>query len=204
MKSALLLAVFGCLTMARPTLAEAAEAPSQSASAPSLHPKEQPASEGKLSHFDVEIDPIAYVARGHSLHLGFRVSRLRFDVGSFSLVVPEFVHGQPAFENQAGGYGLKADVYLLEPGSGPFVGAEGAWFEQEIIDLRSQERREVSSYIAGGRVGWELPLGAGFFVRPWVGLSYRFGNDVVRLPGGTFRQSPYGVFPTVHVGYVFD
>jgi hypothetical protein len=197
----ILLLTLALTAWGRPALAETAQASSSPASpSPTT---EAPPRAGLLEHFDVEVDPIAYVARGHSLHLGFRVSRLRFDVGSFSLVVPQFVHGQPEFENQAGGYGLKLDTYLLEPGSGPFVGAEGAWFAQEIIHLGSQQRTDVSSFMAGGRVGWELPVGAGFFVRPWVGLSYRFGNDVVRLPGGTFRQSPFGVFPTVHIGYVF-
>lgn len=162
-----------------------------------------PAGGSVLRHFDVEVDPIAYVARGHSLHLGFRFSRLRFDVGSFSLVVPEFVHGQEGFEDWGSGYGIKLDAYLLEAGQGPFVGAEGAWFEQEIVESSSDTRREVSSFMAGGRVGWELELGAGFYARPWVGLSYRFGNDTVKLANGTFRQSPFVVFPTVHLGYIF-
>jgi hypothetical protein len=203
MTKAPFLLVLALLAVARPALAETAEVSSLPPAAPSPRSADEPANSRVLEHFDVEVDPIAYVAQGHSLHLGLRVSRLRFDVGSFSLVVPQFVHGQRHFEEQARGYGLKLDTYLFEPGSGPFVGAEGAWFAQEIIDLRSHERVEVSSFMAGGRVGWELPVGAGFFVRPWVGLSYRFGNDAVQLPGGTFNQSAFGVFPTVHVGYIF-
>jgi hypothetical protein len=158
-----------------------------------------------LQHFDVEVDPLAYVAQGHSLHLGFRLPHVRFDLGSFSLVVPEFVHGQSGFENQAGGFGVKLDAYLLQPDAGPFVGADGNWFEQQIIDESSHELTRVSSLMAGARFGWEIPMGAGFYARPWVGLNYRFGNDVITLPSGrTFRQSAFGVFPTVHVGYVFQ
>jgi hypothetical protein len=203
MTKAALFVALAFTAFVRPALAAPAqEAPAGSPATELPTPQAAPEA-GLLRHFDVEIDPIAYIARGHSLHLGFRVSRLRFDVGSFSLVVPEFVHGQSEFEEQAGGYGLKLDAYLLEAGSGPFVGVEGAWITQEIIDLRSQERRKVSSPMVGGRVGWEIPIAAGFFVRPWVGLSHRFGNDDVKLPGGTFHQSPFGVFPTVHLGYVF-
>lgn len=168
------------------------------------HPDSRPAREPSLlEHFDVEVDPIAYIAEGHSLHLGFRTSWLRFDLGSFSIVIPEFVHRQRGFEDQARGYGAKLDVYLLEPSSGPFIGAEGGWLEQEIIHLEQSQRAVVSSFMGGVRVGWELPVGARFYVRPWVGINYRFGNDELNVAEATFEQAALGFFPTVHVGYVF-
>lgn len=155
------------------------------------------------SPFDVEVDPLAYVARGYSLHLGARVSRLRFDFGSFGLLVPQFVHGQEGFEAQMDGYGVKLDVYLAAPSSGPFVGVEGSWLHQEIIDEETQIRAEAYSVQAGGRFGWEFKLGSGFYAKPWVGIGHSFGKDNVAVAGKTFQQSSLLIFPTVHLGYVF-
>ena len=153
--------------------------------------------------FDAEVDPIAYVARGSSLHVGLRTSRLRFDLGAFSIVEPEFIHGQKDFEDGASGYGTKIDFYLLKPQTGPFIGIEGGLMNQQIVDERSQTRKCISSLAAGGRMGWQFELPAHFYIKPWIGIGHRFGNDDVPVAGRTFRQSSLLIFPTFHIGYSF-
>jgi len=153
--------------------------------------------------FDAEVDPIAYVAHGSSLHVGLRTSRLRFDLGAFSIVEPEFIHGQKDFEDGASGYGTKIDLYLLQPQTGPFIGIEGGLMNQQIVDERSQTRKRISSLAAGGRMGWQFELPAHFFIKPWIGIGHRFGNDDVPIAGRTFHQSSLLIFPTFHIGYSF-
>jgi len=153
--------------------------------------------------FDAEVDPIAYVAHGSSLHVGLRTSRLRFDLGAFSIVEPEFIHGQKDFEDGASGYGTKIDLYLLQPQTGPFIGIEGGLMNQQIVDERSQTRKRISSLAAGGRMGWQFELPAHFFIKPWIGIGHRFGNDDVPVAGRTFHQSSLLIFPTFHIGYSF-
>jgi len=153
--------------------------------------------------FDAEVDPIAYVAHGSSLHVGLRTSRLRFDLGAFSIVEPEFIHGQKDFEDGASGYGTKIDLYLLQPQTGPFIGIEGGLMNQQIVEERSQTRKRISSIAAGGRMGWQFELPAHFFIKPWIGVGHRFGNDDVPVAGRTFHQSSLLIFPTFHVGYSF-
>jgi hypothetical protein len=201
----LLLAALLATTTAAPALAETPAASSDTSHAMSGSDRAaSPAPEPSPHAFDVEVDPFAYIAQGHSLHLGYRYSRLRFDLGSFALTVPEFIHGQPEFELSGHGYGVKFDVYLLDSRSGPFIGAESALFAEEVIELGSQRRAEVWNVSAGLRAGWEFALGSGFYAKPWIEVGHRFGDDEIRIPeGGTFKQPSLQVFPTVHLGYVF-
>jgi hypothetical protein len=154
--------------------------------------------------FDMEVDPLAYVARGYSLHLGLNWERFRFDLGAFGALVPEFFHGQKDFESHMDGYGAKLDVYLLDPQSGPFLGIEGGWLHQQIIDSRTNLVGDVDSWAAGGRVGWLFDLPAHFYIKPWLGVGYRFGDNDVRVGARTFEQSSLLLFPTFHLGYRFE
>jgi hypothetical protein len=54
----------------------------------------------------------------------------------------------------------------------------------------------------GLRAGWRIPLIAGFFVTPWVGVGYAFGAEDRVLGAHTFESNPWYVFPTIHLGYV--
>ncbi|HET9959123.1 MAG TPA: hypothetical protein VFQ61_31750 [Polyangiaceae bacterium] len=152
---------------------------------------------------DLEIDPIAYIAQGYSLHLGLRASHLRFDLGTFGLLMPEFVHGQAGFENRASGYGIKLDYYVRPEQSGFFFGLEGGTIQQQIVDEHTDTLVRVTSLAGGVRTGYEFPLPGGFYIKPWIGLGRRFGHEDVRVAGRNFHQSPWLVFPTVHLGYAF-
>lgn len=154
--------------------------------------------------FDVEVDPLAYVARGYSLHAGLTWQRLRFDLGAFGAHVPEFMHGQAGFEDRMEGYGAKLDFFLIDGSWGPFIGVEGGWLEQRIVDTESQLTADSDAWTAGGRVGWLFNLPANFYIKPWVGLGYRFGELPVEVGERSFEQSHLLIFPTFHLGYRFE
>jgi opacity protein-like surface antigen len=165
---------------------------------------ETPPGDAGAVRFDVEVDPIAYVARGYSLHAGLSWLRLRLDLGAFGAHVPEFMHGQPGFEDRMQGYGAKLDVFLVDASGGPFLGVEGGWLEQRIVDTESHLSAGTNAWSAGVRAGWLFNLPGNFFVRPWVGVGYRFGELPVQVGERTFEQSHLLIFPTFHLGYRFD
>jgi hypothetical protein len=150
--------------------------------------------------FDVEVDPIAYALDGYSLHVGVGSGRYRFDVGNFALGMPQWLHGQDGFDARFGGFGVKLDAYLNPAQTGGFVGLESAYTLISVVDRRSGQQGTGRGVSAGVRVGWRFELASGFYATPWVGVGYRFGEEVA-AGGRAFEMSPWTVFPTVHIGY---
>jgi hypothetical protein len=149
---------------------------------------------------DVEVDPLAYAAGGHSVHVGLGRGRVRFDLGAFAADIPEWLHGNDGFDARFDGFGAKLDVFLRESWSGPFAGVEAGLLG---TTLRSPDgghdfdrRLQV-----GGRAGWRIPLPAGFYATPWIGVGYAIGAGDRRVGAYVYEESPWVIFPTLHVGY---
>lgn len=154
--------------------------------------------------FDVETDPLAFIAQGHSLHAGIWWDDVRLDVGSFGLVIPEFVHGQSGFEAAFTGFGTKADVFWGDRRDGLLTGVELAVSRVTVRHLESTASDVQTQVGVSGRVGYRWASEAGLYVQPWVGVGYMFGGSDVVLGGERFETAPLTVFPTVHVGYQID
>jgi hypothetical protein len=151
---------------------------------------------------DAEVDPIAYAAGGYSLHVGFGRGRVRADLGAFAADIPEWLHQSEGFDVRMDGFGAKLDVFLREGWSGPFAGLEagllGMTLRSPDGDHDFDRRLQV-----GGRVGWRVPLAAGFYATPWLGIDYAFGAGDRDVGAYRYEESPWVFFPTVHVGYQF-
>jgi hypothetical protein len=135
--------------------------------------------------------------------LGLGFGRLRFDLGTFSAVVPAFVHHQSGFEATSGGYGAKLDVFVWEQNQGPFIGVEGAWLRQHVRDSNTHIQSRLTSWMLGGRLGWHIALPAHFYIKPWLGVGRHFAPSDIAVGTRVFHQSHLLLFPTFHVGYVF-
>jgi hypothetical protein len=154
-------------------------------------------------HADAEIDPIAYVLSGYSLHVGFGWDRARVDLGAFALDVPEFIHGDDAFDVSFHGYGVKFQYFLFAEQRGLFVGVDSA-LVRNLVRRRGTDLAALDVQVtAGVNAGYRFELGAGFYFTPWLGLGYAFESDDVTLDGETFEQQPALVFPAIHLGYRF-
>lgn len=186
--SALLLVMLSGSVLASPTHAEPA------AGAPAV---------GDRLQLDLEVDPLAYLAAGSSLHVGLRWQRLRLDLGAFAADIPHFVHGQSDFSDRFHGWGLKLDIALRADSSGPFAGVEASLLVDDLVDERTDLHERARSYTAGLRAGWRFELPARFYVVPWLGVGWRGGERDVRVGERTFERERWTVFPTVHVGYRF-
>ncbi|RAL25147.1 hypothetical protein DL240_02745 [Lujinxingia litoralis] len=152
---------------------------------------------------DVEIDPIAYAFGGFSLHVGLRFSRVRIDLGAFAATLPEAMHRNPEFDAAMRGFGMKLDVYLWDDQTGPFAGIEAGVLTSTVFERDSGVASEVTRIAPGLRLGWMIPITGGFYALPWVGVGYTPGVDDRVVAGKTFTESPWTLFPTVHLGYRF-
>lgn len=151
---------------------------------------------------DVELDPIAYALAGHSVHSGVRFGAWRVDLGAFGLDVPEALHGQAGFEQSFSGFGIKLDYR-------PFTGLRGLFFGLQLNLVREAVRHVESNITAtqrvlmgGPRVGYQIDLGAGFYLTPWVGLEVALTERAQTIAGAPFEPGRIVPFPTVHLGYV--
>jgi hypothetical protein len=166
-------------------------------------PEPEAEADANRFHADAEIDPTAYVLGGYSLHVGLGWDRARLDLGAFALDVPEFVHGNEDFEASFNGYGLKVQYFFFAEQRGLFAGIDGAVI-RALVRRRGTELASLDTQVSAGvNAGYRIELGAGFYVTPWLGVGAVFGADDVTLAGETFEQSPWLVFPAIHLGYRF-
>ncbi len=180
-------------------------APAARAEGSDAAPANLTSSSDHQSHFhgDFEIDPTAYVASGHSLHVGIGYDHLRVDLGAYAMQMPKFFTGDDDFDLSMNGYGIKVQYYLFHEQRGGFVGVDGGvthiLSRLEGTDLARRQRM----FGVGVNAGWRFTLPAGFYVTPWLGVSYNFGVEDVMLGGKTQHNDPVVVFPAVHLGYRF-
>lgn len=151
---------------------------------------------------EVEADPFAYALNGFSLHLAGIIDSYRFSVGTFGIDVPRFFHGEDEWTVVMRGVGAKLDFLGSSP-HGLFAGADVGYMRMSytLDDIAvTENRNEVN---VGVRAGYRLSIGRSpFFLSPWVGAGYSFGDDV-KIGEHTFEKSRISIFPTVHVGFRF-
>lgn len=152
---------------------------------------------------DAEVDPIAFAARGYSLHVGLWRGMWRLDLGVFGAQLPAWMHGNEGFTQTFGGFGLKLDRAFGDDGAGLRLGVEASLNRAIVTRDVTRRAAAMTQLSAGARVGYRWHLTRGWFVQPWVGVSYVLGDRAVVLDGARFESSALLVFPTVHVGYRF-
>jgi hypothetical protein len=152
---------------------------------------------------DVEVDPLAYALQGHSVHVGVGTGHFRFDLGAFGLELPAWAKPNAAFDAGFSGFGAKAHAHWFEDGTGPFAGV-GLGAVRTVVQHRETgiAARDASVGV-GVEVGWLVPLVAGLYVKPWIGVSRTLGAEDFTVDGERFEAVRWQVFPTVHLGYVF-
>jgi hypothetical protein len=155
-------------------------------------------------HADFEVDPIAYVFSGHSLHLGLGYRRVRADLGAFAADTPRFLETSDNFRTSASGFGVKLEFFPFAEQKGLFVGADAnlsrTWIRRRGTPLAVRQTGFSTGLVAGVRI----PVIAGLYVAPWLSVNYTFGTDDIELDGASYDGSgSFGVLPFVHIGYQF-
>ncbi|MDR7131971.1 hypothetical protein J2X69_004337 [Algoriphagus sp. 4150] len=157
---------------------------------------------------EIESDPLAFILKGYSLHVGYTFSSFRASVGVFGIETPDFFLKDDKFSVFSSGYDMKFD-YLFNRTGGLFVGAQFVYGRDKIELKDSQERERFWGYSTGLRTGYRFMFGGedsrfrGFYIVPWVALMYSPDTKPRQIGSETFPQSKWTPFPTIHLGWRF-
>jgi hypothetical protein len=154
-------------------------------------------------HADAEVDPTAYALSGYSLHVGIGIDRARLDLGNFALAVPEFVHGNTAFDIAFDGYGAKLQLFPFAEQRGLVVGIDAAYTHVLVARRDTTMAVRDGQLQAGVNIGYRLPLVDRLYATAWLGVGHAFGARTVTLDGASYEPARLVVFPAIHVGYAF-
>jgi hypothetical protein len=159
--------------------------------------------------FELEVDPLAYLMKGYSVHAIFAPGHLRFDAGVYGLELPQGMRSNTGFSTRYGGYGLKVN-YSFHGIKGLFVGVGGGYTTEEATHLESGTSAIGHTIGVGVQVGYRFFLmkdangqHRGLYLAPWIGLDRNFHVDEVHFDGLDYTQRDWQPFPTVHIGYRF-
>jgi len=161
---------------------------------------------------DAEVDPLAYLLQGYSVHVGVRSGQLRFDLGAFALKHPEALAANPALEGRSHGAGLKLDWrfaqqpqlasdWATEFWRGAFVGIEASYAWLVVTDPDSHRSASQFQLHPSARAGWDIPIAAGFYLAPWLSLGPVLGPRSVQVAGQRWEASRLETFATIHLGW---
>jgi hypothetical protein len=152
---------------------------------------------------DIEVDPTAYALSGNSIHAGIGYRHLRVDLGNFSMAIPQWAHGDDAFDVSFDGYGAKLHYFLRADQTGLYGGV-GVSLARVHVHLQGTDLSADDTQLATGvELGYRIALPYNFHVTPWLGVGTAWSADPVMLGGETFEPQRLQIFPAIHVGYRF-
>ncbi|MEC9282998.1 MAG: hypothetical protein VX642_09810 [Bdellovibrionota bacterium] len=154
----------------------------------------------------IETDPAAFVLKGHSLHIGYQLDSIRFQVGSFAAQYPDFILKNNNFEVFQSGYGFKIDIWGAEK-EGLFMGIDYSKTTASYkLKTNSLEVKKDIDLI-GPRIGYRFFWGKSIYVSSWLSIYKNLKadseSDTITIDGESYEQEEYTVFPAVHIGFQF-
>lgn len=162
------------------------------------------------SSFGVEIDPIAYILNGYSVHGVYQpVGRLSFDAGIFGIEEPAFYSDNKDFKTMHRGVGVKIHYHINGfTTKGLYVGLGSGYSTTEATHKESKAKVKGHRLDAGIHAGYRFFMfknnnGKGLYLTPWVSLDYQLYQDKIHFEQAAYKQNNLSVFPTVHIGYRF-
>jgi hypothetical protein len=158
------------------------------------------------NRFEIEADPLAYIFNGHSIHVAYNVSPVRFSFGSFGFRHPGFLLDNDAFQVRTFGFDIKVD-YSFGNIKGFFVGAQSTYSRDRIGLKESTARQEFWGSSFAVRTGYRFMLGnkhndyKGLYIVPWLALNYSPNAKSIVQNNHVYNQTKWFPFPTVHIGW---
>lgn len=168
------------------------------------------------SRLSLEIDPVAFVLKGYSLHVRYQPmfsERLLIGVGTYGLDLPETIVDLNK-ENRDRGWNVRIrSAYFLHGEFYPRKANYG-WFLGEQIGFQSYKVSNTAE--AGGSASFNTillmtyagyswhPYKGSFYIKPWIGLGFTDKIDGInRVGSAKFDVGPLYPFFTFHAGYTF-
>lgn len=168
------------------------------------------------SRLSVEIDPVTFLLRGHSLHVRYQPmfsEHVLIGIGVYAMDLPDlYIDGNP--NNRARGwqarirsaYFLHGELYAKDANDGWFVGEQIGF--QSFKVSNNQEVRGSASFntvVALTYAGYSWhPYKGSLYIKPWIGLGVTGKIDGVNRVGAmAYDVAPLFPFFSFHVGYTF-
>jgi len=157
--------------------------------------------------FEIEIDPIAYMLKGYSIHGIYNYKHLRFDLGYYGIETPGKLTGNENYNIKSTGFGIKAN-YLIKKVNGFYTGIDLGYCESIATENESKLNDTGHNISLGTHIGYRIflfPLQKnvlnGLYLTPWAGISYNHVYDKIKFEN--YKDSKFGYFATFHIGYRF-
>ena len=160
------------------------------------------------NRIEIEADPIAYIFRGYSFHLGYTMGHLRFDAGVFGIKQPDFALENDLFSVYSSGVGIKID-YLIKRNKGLFIGLQSDYGTDKTGLKSSSTKVNSDGVTLGLRTGYRFMFGKkenqckGLYLVPWIALIHSPDPVTINESAHEYIQRQWSVFPTIHLGYRF-
>lgn len=153
---------------------------------------------------ELEIDPLAYLMKGYSLHGILNGNQMRFDMGVYSITTPGKMTGNPGFTVVSSGFGIKLN-YMIKRVNGFYTGGDMGFGKILAKDDEAGLHDFGHNISIGAHAGFRYfpflnyeGVWRKFYITPWAGVSYKYNFDEVQMRG--YREQKLGYFAAIHLG----
>ncbi len=168
------------------------------------------------SRLSVEIDPIAFLYNGLSVHVRYQPmfsERFVVGAGGYALDLPQqIIDFNPENRNEGwkmrirSAYMIYGELYAKTANHGWFIGEQIGFQSFKVSNSREfTGSATFNNLLLMTFAGYSWYPGKGsFYLKPWVGLGYTEKVDGI-TKAGTLKYDIAPLFPylTVHIGYTF-
>lgn len=157
--------------------------------------------------FEIEVDPIAYILNGYSVHGIYNHNHFRFDLGYYGIETPGKLTGNEKYNIRSTGFGIKAN-YMIKKVNGFYAGVDLGYGETLATENETKLKDTGHTLSIGTHVGYRIFIFPhhrnalnGLYLTPWAGISYNHVYDKIKFTN--YKDSKLGYFATFHIGYRF-
>ena len=163
---------------------------------------------GDRPSLEMEVDPLAYLLNGYSLHTAVTYSAFRSSIGIYGIKTPGFLLPNDAFLVYTSGVDLKTD-YFFRDLKGFYTGLQLTYSKDRVGLKESNYREDLWGLNIGIRTGYRFMFGKrenqykGLYLTPWIALMYNPSAKTVQHRNQQYQQASWVPFPTIHIGWRF-
>ena len=168
------------------------------------------------SRLSVEIDPISFILKGHSVHARYQPmfsEKFLIGLGTYAMDLPEAVLNMNPDNRDKGwnarirsAYFLYGELYARKGNHGWFIGEQIGFQNFRVSNEREASgSTEFNSLLLMTYIGYSWhPYKGSFYIKPWAGLGISEKVDGINTIGSMrYDVGPLFPFFAVHVGYTF-
>lgn len=159
----------------------------------------------------IEADPLAYINKGYSIHLGYENWGMRFDLTKVKVDFPESFemafYNTTAFDLISHINGVKVDYIGKRENwtKGAFIGMD---INHQILDLthrESNQKMDLTAFNIGVRAGYKFDIYKGFYITPWAAYWKNIAKkQTFNIKTDRITTNNFDWLVTFHLGYAIQ